>query len=79
MQIVNGQKIDISCTWGEGPDVCVNIYDNHVFRKGYTKGFYPLDFTAEEAIQIGKSLIDAGEQAQRMKREIEELLDGDWK
>lgn len=61
-------KIDISCTWGDGPDVCVNIYRNpeSPSLNDYDNEFVPLDFTGDEAIKMGHMLIEAGRQAKKM-------------
>ncbi len=71
MKLRTGDKIDISCTWGDGPDVCVNIRRDSIKCKGYSKGFFPLDLTGDEAIDIGQKLIIAGKQA----KEIDDSLD----
>lgn len=61
-------EINVSCTWGDGPDVCVNIkYDPKQTRQNFNlNGFFPLDFTGDEAIRMGYLLIQAGQQAKRM-------------
>ena len=73
MKIKTGDKIDISCTWGDGPDVCVNIYRDSVKCDGWRDGFFPLDFTRGEAIKIGQKLIEAGKQAKKMDHFLKEI------
>jgi len=79
MELTTGDKIDISCTWGDGPDVCVNIYYDYRRHKHLTKGFFPLDFTGEEAIVIGRKLIQAGQQAKRLDVSVEKYFDNERK
>lgn len=66
METACGQKVEIGCTWGDGPDVCVNINYKPEELKRWTKGFFPLDFTGDEAILIGSLLIKCGTQAKEM-------------
>ena len=66
METVCGQKVEIGCTWGDGPDVCVNINYPPEKLKRWTKGFFPIDFTGDEAILIGNLLIKCGKQAKAM-------------
>lgn len=69
-KLATGDKFCSSCTWGDGPDVCVNIHFDHKrLAKNYMgEGFLPLDFTSDEAIEIGRALIQAGEQAKELER-----------
>ncbi len=66
IQLKTGDRINLSCTWGDGPDVCVNIYRDSVKVKGWKDGIFPLDFTGDEAIEMGQKLIQAGERAKEM-------------
>lgn len=68
MELRTGDKINLSCTWGDGPDVCVNIYHDPEKRAHWAKGFFPMDLTGDEAIEIGHKLIQAGEHAKELDR-----------
>jgi len=68
MDLNTGDTIDISCTWGDGPDVCVNIKRDIEKLRNWSKGFFPIDFTGDEAILIGQRLIECGKQAKEMDR-----------
>lgn len=70
MQLKTDDKIDISCTWGEGPDVCVNIHRSPEKCSNWPVGFFPIDLTGDEAIEIGRKLIEAGTQAKEMDRQF---------
>lgn len=74
MKLKTGDQIDVSCTWGDGPDVCVNIHRDSVKCNGYLKGIFPLDFTGDEAIEIGKKLIVAGKQAKEIDNSVDEYF-----
>jgi len=58
-----GVKIAVACTWGDGPDVLINVHDHRVSTKGFTPGFYGMDLTGDQAIQMGEALIAAGKKA----------------
>jgi len=79
MQLKTNEEIDVSCTWGDGPDVCVNIYYDHKKLDRWTKGFFPMDFTGDEAIEIGHKLIQAGEQAKELDRCYEDYMKSERK
>jgi len=66
MELKTGDKIDISCTWADGPDVCINIHHDPKLRKNWPEGFFPIDFTGDEAIAIGNTLIQYGKQAKQL-------------
>lgn len=68
MQLKTGDKVSVSCTWGEGPDVWVNIYRDSVKVKGWKDGIFPMNFTSEEAIQMGQMLIQAGKRAKELEQ-----------
>lgn len=65
-KLETGDKVHLSCTWGDGPDVCVNIYRNPFEINNWPKGFIPIDLTGDEAIAIGCTLIQIGEQAKKI-------------
>lgn len=55
------QKVSMSCTWGEGSDVSINIQRTQRHFNKYTDPlFVPLDLTAQEAIEFGKHLMKCG-------------------
>ncbi len=62
------------CTWGEGPDVLVEIEDWLLFSftenviKGWNKGFSgSFDLTAFEAKELAAKLVQAAEEAERLE------------
>ena len=69
MKLTAGDEISLSCTWGDGPDVAVNIkFDQDRLARSYRgEGFLALDLTGEEAIEIGHALIQAGVQANELE------------
>ncbi len=69
-------KISVSCTWGDGPDVCVNINYPLEGLKNWSKGFFPLDFTGDEAIKIGEALIKAGKEAKSWDESVMKYFEG---
>jgi len=72
-----GDDISISCTWGDGPDVCVNIkYDPKLTRTHFNlNGFFPLDLTGDEAISVGNQLIISGNHAKSLDKSYQEYLE----
>ena len=68
-KLAGGNEISLSCTWGDGPDVAVNIhFDHEKLAKNFRgSGFLPLDLTGDEAIEIGHALIQAGVQANELE------------
>lgn len=74
MKLTTGDKIDISCTWGDGPDVCVNIKHDPKKRICWPDGFFPIDLTADEANDIGKRLIEASKQAKEIDRSYRDRM-----
>ncbi len=76
-KLTGGNEISLSCTWGDGPDVAVNIhFDHEKLAKNFRgSGFLPLDLTSDEAVEIGRALIQAGEQAKELVRLAESLDD----
>ncbi|KKN98988.1 hypothetical protein LCGC14_0142330 [marine sediment metagenome] len=67
-----GDEVSISCTWGEGPDVCVNVeLDLEKMGNYWPKGFFPMDFTGDEAIMIGRKLIECGNRAKELDLIVE--------
>ncbi len=68
-KLTAGDEISLSCTWGDGPDVAVNIHFDHdrLARSYRGEGFLPLDLTSDEAIEIGRAMIQAGEQAKELE------------
>lgn len=79
MKLRTNDTIDISCTWGDGPDVCVNIRRDPEKQKIWPKGFFPIDFTGDEAIVMGRKLIEAGEQAKKMDRFYRDYMENEEK
>jgi hypothetical protein len=64
-------EVTASCTWGEGPDVLMITQKKELparYQKGdpAQKDYHEL--TAEQAIELGKALIDAGTSALLMDR-----------
>lgn len=79
MELKTGDIVDISCTWGDGPDVCVNIHHDPKKRKNYSEGFFPMDFTGDEAILIGRRLIKCGKQAKEMDYSVKQYFENEGK
>ncbi len=50
---LQGAEVNVFCSWGEGPDVGLNIVRSDDSLKTWPPKFLPIDMTAEEAIQIG--------------------------
>jgi hypothetical protein len=75
-KLATGDEIGLSCTWGDGPDVCVNIQFDPKKRANYKgEGFFPIDFTGDEAIEIGLALMQAGQQAKALDKAYMEYFD----
>lgn len=77
MELRTNDKIDISCTWGDGPDVCVNVHFDPKKRACWRDGFFPMDFTGDEAIEAGERLIEAGKQAKEHDRFYDDYIKGE--
>lgn len=66
-------KITPFCAWGDGPDVGINIERTKEEVAAYPSlTFIALDFTADEAIKLGRELIELGKTAKELDREYEE-------
>jgi len=68
----DGVEWSAGCTWGDGPDVAINIkvpekYATIIQNQLKTRDIF-LDLTAEEAQKLGHALVSAGDKA----AEIEE-------
>lgn len=57
-------QIDISCTAGEGPDICVNIHCDKKIVDQFMGNIYPIDFTIEEARKMAAALLYAANNAE---------------
>ena len=79
MELKTGDIVKISCTWGDGPDVCVNIHHDSKKRKNWPEGFFPMDLTGDEAVLIGHRLIECGKQAKEMDRFAEQYFENEGK
>ncbi len=77
-KLTAGDEISLSCTWGDGPDVAVNIHFDHerLARNYRGQGFLPLNLTSDEATEIGLALLQAGAQAKELEL-IAKQMDGE--
>ncbi len=65
----HGHKVGVGCTWGDGPDVCINIKSPKATLKKYTDPlFVALALTGDEAITLGLHLIRCGQEALEFDR-----------
>lgn len=65
-------KISPTCTWGDGPDVCINLTRTDRERSAYTDpNFWAIDLTALEAVDLAANLVRCAMQAMQMDRELE--------
>ncbi len=60
---LGNEQVNISCTWGDGPDVLFDLHRSEKHMETWKGNLVPLDLTAEEAIHMGKHLISCGKQA----------------
>lgn len=57
-------QIDISCTAGEGPDVCVNVHCDKKIVNRFMGNIYPIDLTVEEARKMAAVLTHMADSAE---------------
>lgn len=69
------ERIDIECTWGDGPDVLMNIHRSKEHVQYWKAGFVPLDLTADQAIRMGHNLIDRGLRALELEQIAQEYME----
>lgn len=65
-------EIKIACTWGDGPDVAMNLHPSEADQEGmmmFGDDLIPVDLTADEAMALAGELLVAARQA----KELEEL------
>ncbi len=65
-------KIDISCAWGDGPDVAMNLHPSEEEQEGikqFGDGLIPVDLTAKEAKELSSKLFMAAVQAELAKQD----------
>ncbi len=64
-------NLQVNCTWGEAADVSFDITAPLDRLEGnHPRGYIPIDLTSEEAIEIGRMLVEAGEEAKRLSSEM---------
>jgi hypothetical protein len=66
-------KLDVFCVWGDGPDVGINITRTKEEIEGWLDPatFIPLDFTATEARELARKLIECAEAAEKLDRDVD--------
>lgn len=60
-------KIDVSCAWGDGPDVAMNLHPSKKEQEGirqFGDDLIPVDLTAKEAKELSSKLFMAAMQAE---------------
>lgn len=68
-------KLDVFCAWGDGPDVGINITRTQQEVDVYMDPlFVPLDFTAAEARELARKLIECAEAAEALDKSAEEYF-----
>lgn len=72
MLMLESEKYDIACTWGDGPDVLLTIEILVGTEKG-KKEFH--DLTAEQARRLAQDLIIAAEHVDELNRLAEQYKD----
>lgn len=65
---IGDEEISTSCTWGDGPDVAMNIKRSQKHIDTWGPKFVPLDLTAQQAITLGNQLIMGGRQAMSLEK-----------
>ncbi len=63
-------KVNATCTWGDGPDVLVSLFDKKFMLYPSTNVFVHGAFclTATEAKALGNELIEAGKMASNLEK-----------
>lgn len=64
-------KIDVNCTWGDGPDVAMNLHPSKEEQEGmkiFSDDLIPVDFTVEEARKLANKLLISAMQAELLEQ-----------
>lgn len=69
-------RIDVFCSWGDGPDVGINLKRSEEEAKRYrnSQNLFFVDLTAKEARNMAAKLVAAAESAERMDRQATEYF-----
>ena len=81
-------KINASCTWGDGPDVVVSFQGKRVIlyedptMKGWKHGYVEsgsFDLTSKEAFKLAGELINSATGAEEMEKSLKDYMDQEGK
>lgn len=64
-------RIHVDCTWGDGPDVAMNLHPSEEEQKGikmFSDDLIPIDLTVEEARELAGKLLMSAMQADLLEQ-----------